>query len=64
MMIAHRFRRLDDHRLGRPEALSSAGHRIGLIRGKHKNLRARGGRCEQAEGACPHHSADRINRDR
>ena len=34
MMIAHRFQRLDDHRLGRREAIGSAGHRIGLIRGE------------------------------
>jgi hypothetical protein len=34
MMIAHRFQRLDDYRLGRREAIGGAGHRIGLIRGE------------------------------
>jgi hypothetical protein len=43
MMIAHLFHRLDDHRLGRREALSTAGHRIGLIGGEHRKPPTRPG---------------------
>ena len=50
-MIAHQFQRLDDHRLGRREALSSAGHRIGLIRAERRKPQDTRGKVRAGRGA-------------